>query len=81
MGIILEGQCSCCRAILEPVFAYAPGQYQDALDLTLNPGYGEYIDGFCLVKFYMCNECSDKLFKLFPTLKDEIIKEAERIEY
>lgn len=82
MGRISEGQCGNCKSVLEPALPNkGNGQYEDAFDLALFPGYGEKIDGFCNVYFNLCSECSDKFIKLFPDLYENIITEAERLDW
>ena len=81
MGRISEGQCGNCKSVLEPVWDNGGnGQYEDALDVGIFPGYGEKIDGFSNAFFNLCNECSDKFIKLFPDLYENIITEAERLD-
>lgn len=76
MSIVDSGRCVNCESNLKLVFPESKNQFEDALDLTISPGYGEKLDGFRSVQFFLCSDCADELFKLFPTLKDKVLNEA-----
>ena len=67
--VIVEATCDNCQAKLEPVFP-DPGmmaQFQQALEVTISGGYGEFIDG--MARLYLCQACAIKLGEAFPCIK------------
>lgn len=66
--------CAGCGNELKDVFEDKPQnhQYEDAMDLTLSPGWGERFDGLNDVRFFLCNICSTQIFTLLPMLREYI---------
>lgn len=60
--------CIGCDKTLVPVLQFSDGApYEDALDISFSPGYGEFFDGDP-VRVYLCKGCAHRLCQTFPKI-------------
>lgn len=65
--VVVGATCDSCGCVLKPVWKDWSDreQAEDALDILLSGGYGQYFDGPG-IRLVFCRDCADKLVKDFP---------------